>query len=184
LARCQQRSPPVQVAPDAQQLGNLAADDDQPDTGQVAADHRVGDVLDELPHTQQAQPDLQQAGQHADQHQQQHDDARVVATAHHVERKRREHRGGGRARCADQSGRAAERRGDGADQHRADDAGERTVHGVLGSQGGEDRDAKADGRRQGHQHRGQTSPQVALAGTQQQAAQGSRGIRSEGQGWR
>ena len=179
--RCAQRAPPPQGFGQAEQARDLAADDDQPDPGEVAADHRVRDVLDQSADAEQTQRRLKQPGQQADDHQHQHDQIGRVATLHHLDGKRGEHRRRGRTGCADQALGATQQGCHQPQNHHPHDARQGAIGRVVRRDGAIDRDPEGHRGRKGNQHRRQGAPQIthrrprpvraAVTGTGDQIAQ-------------
>ena len=152
---------PVHLEIDPGELWDLAADDDQADPGEVATDHRVRNVANQPSDAGQADQYLDAAGQNAEHGQHQDDAAGGDPLAHHLDGERRENRRGGGARGADQPVRAAERRGNEAESHGAEDPGQGTEGRVMRGDGTIDGDTEGHRGRQGDQHGGKAAPNIA-----------------------
>ena len=145
----------------ADQLADLAADDDQADAGEVAADYGVGNVFDQPADADETEQHLEKPGKDAEHQQHEHDVAGGHAVAHQFDGEGGENGGGGGAGGADQAVGAAQHRGDQADDGGADDAGQRPECGVAGADGRVDGDAEGNRCRQRDQHGRQPAPEIA-----------------------
>jgi len=153
--------PEMQILRRAEQLRHLTADDDQTNPGQVAADHGVGHVLDQAPQPQQAECHLHQSGQQAEQGEQQQRRIHRRAAAHGLNGKGRRHGSGRCAGCRNQAIGAAEARRNNADRRRSKDPGQRAERDMSGTEDRINGHTESNGRGQGHQHGGETAPEIA-----------------------
>ena len=150
----------VSAARQTEELGNLATDDDQPDAGEIAADHRKGNVLDQAADAHETEGQLHHPGDQTKGRQHEDDRWRRGATLNEFDRKGREHRRSRRARRRNQSIGATQGRGHQAESGRPENSGQRAEAGVGRADGRIDGDTESDRRWQRHQHRRQPPPEV------------------------
>ena len=156
-----QALPPVHALGQRHPLGQLAHDDDQAHTAEVAAHHGKRHVLDELTNAQQTKRNLHQAAHKRYQEQGEHHGPHTRALLRHLNGESRQHSGRRRTGCRDEALRATKRGRNQTQRSDAQHASQRTLGTKLSAQRREDGHAKCNGRRQCHQHGGKPAPNVA-----------------------
>ncbi len=156
--------PPHERRPlgEAQELRELAHENQDSHAAEVARHHRVGNVLDKGATAREPGDELDDPRR--ERHQRHEEDRLVGAHAplrHRPGDEDREYRGRRRAGRRHQPGRPAEERCDDSQGHGADETGDDAARGVVRAQRREYYQAEGDGRRQGHQHGRQPAENIA-----------------------
>jgi hypothetical protein len=118
----------------AEEPRHLAGDDVKTDARQIAADHRIRHVYDQLPQAQRAEDDLQQSRCQPEQREQQHRCGEIAAVHHELQRKSSQYRRRRRTGRGDQSFGATQCRRDQPERHCAKDAGQRALRHMRGTE--------------------------------------------------
>jgi len=156
-----QTLPPVHALGQRHPLGQLAHDDDQAHTAEVAAHHGKRHVLNQLANAQQTKRNLHQATDERHQEQGEHHSAYARALLRHLNGQRRQHRSGWCTRCRDEPLRATKGGSNQTQCSHTQHARQRTFGTKLSTKRRKDGHAKRYGRWQRHQHGGKAAPNIA-----------------------